>query len=180
LRAWRISGPLLVLVAVTACSPSPPPPPVDQRPVGNVTTPPLECGVVSTQAIARVLGYSEFRASGSTSADDFSHCIINRLPEPYAKAPMSIELYNPFDSTVDSLEYTKAKEKGADLPNDAMPGYSAPIKDADGSIVGAKALAWTTDGTKLLSIYIARGAPGRDHRADVIEFARQLRLLLLA
>ncbi|NRQ32959.1 hypothetical protein HII36_14070 [Nonomuraea sp. NN258] len=93
---------------------------------------------------------------------------------------MSIELYNPFDSTLESLEYTQEKDKGIDLPSGAGPGYSAPIKDADGNVVGAKALAWTQEGKKLLSIYIARGAPGRDHRADVIEFARQLRSLLLS
>ncbi|MEQ4725180.1 hypothetical protein [Nonomuraea sp. B19D2] len=93
---------------------------------------------------------------------------------------MSIELYNPFDSTLESLEYTKTKDGGSDLPSNAGPGYSAPIKDADGRIIGAKALAWTENGTKLLTIYIARGAPGRDHRADIVEFVRQLRPLLLS
>ncbi|MEU0564759.1 hypothetical protein ABZ297_05065 [Nonomuraea sp. NPDC005983] len=40
-------------------------------------------------------------------------------------------------------------------------------------------LAWHQDGSKMLSIRINQGAPGRDHQADAIEFARQLKPLLL-
>jgi hypothetical protein len=92
---------------------------------------------------------------------------------------MFIELHDPFSSTLQSLEGTKVADKGADLPNGLGPGYSAPIKDKDGNSVGAKALAWTRDGSKMLDIQIIQGAPGRDHQADVVEFVRQLRPLLL-
>ncbi|MFI7708620.1 hypothetical protein [Nonomuraea sp. NPDC049480] len=92
---------------------------------------------------------------------------------------MTIELQDPFPSTLESLNNAKARDRGADLPNGLTPGYSTPLKDTSGNIVGAKALAWTKDGTKVLAIRIARGAPGRDHRADAVEFMRQLRPLLL-
>ncbi|MGW4411569.1 hypothetical protein ACWEJ6_46610 [Nonomuraea sp. NPDC004702] len=145
-----------------------------------MTAAPLECGVVSNHAIARALGISSFRASGSTSVKNFSHCIISRFPATEKKARMSIELYDPFASTLDSLEYTKTQEDGTNLPAEIQPGFSSLMEDADGNVIGARALAWTSDGTKLLSVMIARGAPGRDHVADVIEFTRKLRPLLLS
>lgn len=147
--------------------------------MGSVTAPPVECGLVSSQAISRVLGLEKFYASGSESVTEFSHCIVSRSPNIKDKARMFIELHNPFDSTLESLEYTKTTDKGADLPSGLSPGYSAPIKDKDGDMVGAKAMAWTQDGTKMLDIQIIQGAPGRDHQADVVEFMRQLRPLLL-
>ncbi|MEV0165227.1 hypothetical protein [Nonomuraea fuscirosea] len=93
---------------------------------------------------------------------------------------MSIELHNPFGSTVDALNNAKIEDKGTDLPADASPGYSAPITDTDGNVIGAQARAWTQDVTKVLDIRIVRGGPGRDHKADVVEFIRQLKPLLLS
>ncbi|MGW7477097.1 hypothetical protein ACWGH8_00770 [Nonomuraea muscovyensis] len=121
-----------------------------------------------------------FYASGSESLAGFSHCIVTRSPSIEDKALMFIELHKPFTSTLQSLEHTKVVDKGADLPNGLGPGYSAPIKDKDGNIAGAKALTWTQDGTEMLDIQIIRGAPGRDHQADVVELVRQLRPMLLS
>ncbi|WP_346114863.1 hypothetical protein [Nonomuraea maheshkhaliensis] len=92
---------------------------------------------------------------------------------------MTVELQIPFASTLQSLELGRTRDRGIDLPNGLTPGYSAIIKDTDGNTVGAKAFAWTQDGTKMLAIHIVKGGPGRDHQADVIEFVRQLRPLLL-
>ncbi|MFI6739177.1 hypothetical protein ACIBI9_40175 [Nonomuraea sp. NPDC050451] len=144
-----------------------------------MTTPPVECGLLSSQAIGRAIGFSNFYATGSTSANDFSHCVVSKSPSIRDKASMTVELHNPFPSTMQSLENGKVRDRGVALPNGIGPGYSASIVDTDGNIVGAKAFAWTQDGTKVLAIQIVKGAPGRDHQADAIEFARQLRPLLL-
>lgn len=178
MRAWRRIA-LLVAALATATACSPPSPPVDRRPLGSVTAPPVECGLISSQAITRALGLDTFYASGSTSAANFSRCIVSRSPAIEDRARISVELHDPFASTLQSLEHTKDIEKGADLPSDVGPGYSAALKDKDGNTVGAKVLAWTQDGTKMLSIQIVQGAPDRDQQADAVEFARQLRPLLL-
>ncbi|MCP2364194.1 hypothetical protein HD597_011214 [Nonomuraea thailandensis] len=166
----------VILISAAGCSS---PPPADRRPLGSVTTPPVECGLLSNQAIGRAIGLSDFYASGSTSANDFSHCVVSKSPSIRDKASMTVELQDPFPSTLQSLENGKARDRGVTLPSGVGPGYSAAIKDTDGNIVGAKAFAWTQDGTKVLAIQIVKGAPGRDHQADAIEFARQLRPLLL-
>ncbi|MEU7746730.1 hypothetical protein [Nonomuraea sp. NPDC049158] len=83
-------------------------------------------------------------------------------------------------TSIQSLEATKASDKGVSLPNGLGPGFSALIKDEEGTPVGAYALAWVPDGSKLLSVKIARGAPGRDIRADAVEFAKQLKPFLLS
>lgn len=173
----------VALFAATSCSSSPPPPPTDRRPLGDVTAPPAEaeCGILARHAIARALGRDDFHASGSTSVAHFSYCVISRSPAFEEKgALMSIELHNPFPSTLDALQNSKVADKGTDLPADAGPGYSAPYKDADGNAIGAQARAWTQDVTKVLDIKIVRGGPGRDHKADIEEFVRQLRPLLLS
>lgn len=179
MRVWRSSAILsAALVAVAACS-SPPSPPTDRRPLGSVTTPPLECDFLSSEAISRAIGLDTFYASGTNSPKDSSRCIVTRSPSIRDKALLFIELHSPFTSTLESLENTKSADKGIDLPADSGPGYSAAIKDTDGNTIGAKAFAWTRNGSKMLEIEIIHGASGRDHRADAIEFARQLRPLLL-
>ncbi|MEU8361045.1 hypothetical protein AB0C27_34015 [Nonomuraea sp. NPDC048882] len=126
------------------------------------------------------MGRDDFYASGSASITHFSHCVISKSPALEDKALLSVELHNPFPSTIDALQNSKVADKGTDLPTDAGPGYSAPITDTDGNIIGAQARAWTRDVTKVLDIKIVRGGPGRDHKADVVEFVRQLKPLLLA
>ncbi|MGW0805549.1 hypothetical protein [Nonomuraea sp. NPDC002799] len=144
-----------------------------------MTTPPVECGLVSRQAIGRAIGLSDFYASGSSPPSAFSRCIISSLQSIEDRASMTIELQDPFPSNLESLDNAKARDRGVELPSGLTPGYSAPVKDPNGDVVGAKALGWTEDGTKVLVIKIAKGAPGRDHRADAVEFMRQLRPLLL-
>ena len=177
MRAWRTTALLAATLAtVTACTSLPP---VDHSPLGSVTALPVECGLISSQAITRALGLDTFYASGSTSAANFSHCIVSRSPAIEDRARMSIELHDPFNSTLQSLQHTKTSDKGTDLPSDIGPGYSVSIKDKDGKTVGAKVLAWTQDGSKMLTIQIVQGAAGRDQQADAVEFARQLKPLLL-
>lgn len=179
MRAWRSSVILsATLLAATACS-SPPPSPVDRRPLGSVTKPPLECDFLSSQAISRAIGLDAFYASGTASPKDSTHCVVAKSPNIQDRTLLYIELQSSFTSTPESLQNTKIANQGTDLPTDSMPGFSAAIKDTDGNTVGDKIFAWTHSGSKILAIQIIRGAPGRDHRADAIEFARQLRPLLL-
>ncbi|MEV4478044.1 hypothetical protein [Nonomuraea sp. NPDC049504] len=93
---------------------------------------------------------------------------------------MTVELHDPYPSILQSLENGKARDSGVALPDGVGPGYSAPVKDTNGNLVGGKVFAWTPDGSKMLAIQIVKGAAGRDHQADAVEFARQLRPLLLA
>ncbi|MFB9470310.1 hypothetical protein ACFFR3_12380 [Nonomuraea salmonea] len=123
---------------------------------------------------------SDFYASGSTSASDFSHCVVSKSPSITDKALMTVELHDPYPSILQSLENGKARDSGVALPDGVGPGYSAPVKDTNGNLVGGKVFAWTPDGSKMLAIQIVKGAAGRDHQADAVEFARQLRPLLLA
>jgi hypothetical protein len=92
---------------------------------------------------------------------------------------LSFELHNPLQFSLEGLERRRVADKGTALPAEVGPGYSAVLTREDGEPTGAYVSAWTTDGTKMLSIRLYLGAPGRDHRADVIEFARQLRPVLL-
>lgn len=179
MRGWRSKVILpAALIVATACAPSSPST-ADRRPLGIVTEPPLECDFLASQALSRAIGLETFYASGTNSPKDSTRCIVSKSPSIRDKAFMLVELHSPFLSPLDSLQYSKAADKGTDLPASSGPGYSAAIKDVDGNSIGAKVFAWTHNGSKMLEIQIIRGAPGRDHRADAIEFARQLRPLLL-
>ncbi|MFI6176400.1 hypothetical protein ACIA8R_12785 [Nonomuraea sp. NPDC051191] len=147
--------------------------------MGNVTADPRECGLISRDAIARVTGLDDFYTDGTESASHFAYCQVTRSPGTSEPAWMLVELRKPMATSIENLEATKASDKGASLPNGMGPGFSALIRDKAGNPVGAYALAWVSDGSKLLSVRIARGAPGRDVRADAVEFARQLRPILL-
>lgn len=167
----------VALVVATACSS--PPPPQDRRPLGTVTASPGECGLISNQAIARATGLDHFYASGTSSVSHFSYCNVSKSPDIKEPVRLSIELHDPMPFSLEGLERRRVADKGVPLPNGAGPGYSAIIRREDGEPSGAYVSAWTSDGTKMLSIRLYQGAPGRDHQADVIEFARQLRPLLL-
>ncbi|MGW4410923.1 hypothetical protein ACWEJ6_43290 [Nonomuraea sp. NPDC004702] len=166
---------LATLLIAPACSP----PQQDRRPLGNVTAEPRECGFISRAAIARATGLDDFYTDGTESVSYFGYCQVTASTSVSDPVRMLIELHNPTPTPIQNLEYTKSIDEGISLPNDLGPGFSALIKDKEGAPVGAYVLAWTPDVIKLLSIRIERGAPGRDVRADAIEFARQLRPLLL-
>jgi hypothetical protein len=168
---------LAALLLIVGCST--PPPQEDRRPLGNVTAEPRECGLISRDAIARTTGLKDFHTDGTTSVAHFAYCIVTRSPNTSEPAWMAIELRDPPAMPIQALEATRISDKGVSLPSDLGPGFSALIMDKEGAPVGAYALTWTSDGGKLLSVRIARGAPGRDKRADAIEFARQLRPMLL-
>ncbi|MEV0353253.1 hypothetical protein AB0H88_46510 [Nonomuraea sp. NPDC050680] len=172
-----LSASLAALLIMAGCSS--PPPQQDRRPLGNITAEPRECGLISRDAIARATGLDDFYADGTTSISHFAYCQVTRSPDTSEPAWMLIELRDPMDTSIQSLEATKLSDKGVSLPTDLGPGFSAAIKDKEGTSVGAYALAWMPDGSKLLSVRIARGAPGRDIRADAIEFAKQLKPFLL-
>lgn len=175
-RPWT----LLLIVAIasaTACSPSSPP--EDRSPLGAVTASPGECGILSQQAITRATGLTEFSTSGTKSPTRFKYCVVSKPADTKEPVRLEIELHPDLAFSLDGLERRKVADKGAALPAGAGPGYSAIIRGEGGQPRGAFASAWTSHGTKLLSITLYQGAPGRDHQADVIEFARQLRPLLL-
>ncbi|WP_219500148.1 hypothetical protein [Nonomuraea ceibae] len=135
--------------------------------------------MLSADAIARVTGLSTFYASGTGAVENFSHCVVTKSAESSERVRLEIELDDPAVPSVQELENAKAADKGVSLPGELGPGYSAILKDADGRPSGAYVSAWTSDGTKTLSIRLYQGAPGRDHQADVVEFVRQLRPVLL-
>lgn len=166
---------MVVTLASSACS-SPPPP--DTRPLGNVTAQPQECGLISRQAIARAIGLDGFLASGSRPGERFDRCIVSKPQSDDLGAELSISLDDPSALSLEELESTKQHDHGVDLPADLGPGYTAHYEGKKG--LSTYAYAWTPDTRRRLSIYITPGAQGRDHRADVIEFVRQLRPILLS
>lgn len=170
---------LIILVAgTTACSPSPQT--QDKTPLGSVTASPGECGLLSSQAITRATGLTDFYASGTNSPTHFQYCVVSESVNAKAPKRLEIELHDDLAFSQEGLERRRVTDKGVTLPAGVGPGYSAAIKGKDGEPLGAYVSAWASHGTKLLSVTLYRGAPGRDHQADVIEFARQLRPLLLA
>ncbi|NRQ36665.1 hypothetical protein HII36_33245 [Nonomuraea sp. NN258] len=164
------------LVMVTSCSAATP---RDQRPLGSVTAVPQVCGLISKDAIGRATGLTRFSASGSEPGGPFKLCSVIEEPDQGEGSRLLIEIYEPPPTSLQGLENTKAHDNGSELPEGLGPGYSALIQ-RDGEVVGAYVYAWTPDVRRLLSIRITHGAPGRDHRADAIEFLRQLKPLLLA
>lgn len=174
-----ISISVLTAAILVAAACSSPPPPKDQRPLGTVTASLGECGLISKEAIARATGLDDFYASGTNSVSHFSYCVVSKSPDMKEPARLSIELHDPLQFSQEGLERRRVADKGVALPNGVGPGYSAVIKGEDGEALGAYVSAWTPDGAKMLSIRLYQGAPGRDHQADVIEFAKQLRPVLL-
>ncbi|WP_155128964.1 hypothetical protein [[Actinomadura] parvosata] len=165
---------MVVTLAGSACSSSPPP---DTRPLGDVTAQPQECGLISRQAIARAIGLDDFLASGSRPGERFDRCIVSKPQSDEPGAELSISFDDPSALSLDELESTKQHDRGVDLPTGLGPGYTAQYEGKKG--LSTYAYAWTPDARRRLSIYITPGAPGRDHRADAIEFVRQLKPILL-
>ncbi|GAA1739216.1 hypothetical protein [Nonomuraea bangladeshensis] len=166
---------IAVLLAAPACSFSPPP---DNRPLGDVTAKPQECGLISRDAIARATGLDDFLATGSRPGERFDRCIVRKLQSDEIGAELSITFDNPSSLSLEELEGTKQHDHGVDLPADLGPGFTAQFEGKDG--LRTYAYAWTPDTRRRLSIWITPGAPGRDHRADAIEFVRQLKPILLS
>ncbi|MFI6995676.1 hypothetical protein [Nonomuraea wenchangensis] len=176
MRSSALSALLIaVALATTACDSAPP---ADTKPLGNITAKPQECGLISRQAITRATGLHDFLATGSRPGDPFSRCIVRKLQSDEMGAELSITLDNPSALSVAELEGTKKADHGVDLPADLGPGFTAQFEGKHG--LSTYANAWTPDARRLLTIWITPGAPGRDHRADAIEFVRQLRPILLS
>ncbi|MGW4411775.1 hypothetical protein ACWEJ6_47685 [Nonomuraea sp. NPDC004702] len=174
----RTSALLIVWMAgMTACSPSPLV--QDRTPIGAVTASPRECGLLSDQAIKRATGLTHFYASGTNSSTRFQYCVVSESANAESPKWLEVTLDPYLAFSREGLERRRVIDKGVALPVGVGPGFSAAIKTKDGEPLGAFVSAWATQGTKLLSITLYRGAPGRDHQADVIEFARQLRPILL-
>ncbi|MEU8361233.1 hypothetical protein AB0C27_34980 [Nonomuraea sp. NPDC048882] len=142
-----------------------------------MTAQPLECGLISRQAIARVTGLDDFLATGSRPGERFDRCVVRKQGGDDIGAELSITLDDPSALTLEELEGTKQHDRGVDLPADLGPGYTAQIEGDNG--LRTYAYAWTPDTRRRLSIWITPGAPGRDHRADAIEFVRHLKPILL-
>ncbi|MEV1169193.1 hypothetical protein [Nonomuraea sp. NPDC049784] len=143
-----------------------------------MTTQPQECGLISREAIIRATGLQDYSASGSQPGESFERCVITQTQSQKLGAQLSIELHNPSPFTVEELESTKRIDKGTDLPAGLGPGFTARTEGKNGP--STYAFAWTDDARMMLSIWIVPGAPGRDPRADAIEFVRQLKPILLS
>ncbi|MGR6914168.1 hypothetical protein ACU635_07945 [[Actinomadura] parvosata] len=142
-----------------------------------MTAKPQECGLISRQAIARATGLDEFLATGSRPGERFDRCIVRKLQSADLGSELSISIDDPSALSLDELEGTKQHDQGIDLPAELGPGFTAQFEGKNG--LNTYAYAWTPDTSRRLSIWITPGGPGRDHRADAIEFVRQLKPILL-
>ncbi|MFC5824984.1 hypothetical protein [Nonomuraea insulae] len=143
-----------------------------------MTAKPQECGLISRQAIARATGLDGLLATGSRPGERFDRCIARKLHSDDIGAELSITFDDQSSLSLDELEGTKQHDRGVNLPADLGPGFTAQIEGKNGP--STYAYAWTPDTRRRLSIWITPGAPGRDHRADAIEFVRQLKPILLS
>ncbi|MEV4079281.1 hypothetical protein ACGFJC_42410 [Nonomuraea fuscirosea] len=176
MRASFLAPVLLTAAAVmSACTSTQPPP--DTRPLGDVTASPQECGLISREAIVRATGLKEFDASGSEPGKPFSYCLVTDPQNQTREALLSIQFDDPSALSLQELESTKKHDRGVDLPSGLGPGFTAEFEGKAGP--STYAYAWTPDTRRRLSIWITPGAPGRDHRADAIEFVRHLKPILL-
>ncbi|MFG1617992.1 hypothetical protein ACGFI3_35015 [Nonomuraea wenchangensis] len=176
MRATFLGPSLIAAIAVvSACTSSPPP---DTSPLGEVTAGPQECGLISKQAIIRATGVEEYETSGSEPGKPFSYCIVTDPQDEERGFLLSVKLDNPSALSLEELQNTMKHDRGVDLPPDLGPGYTAEFESKNGP--STYAYAWTPDTRRLLSVWITPGAPGRDHRADAVEFVRQLKPILLS
>ncbi|MCK2213452.1 hypothetical protein MF672_006545 [Actinomadura sp. ATCC 31491] len=166
---------LMAMAMASACTSSPPP---DTRPLGNVTASPQECGLIAKRVIIRATGVEMYEASGSERGGPFSYCVVTDPQHDDRGSLLSIQLDNPSALSAEELANTKKHDHGVDLPPGLGPGYTANFDGKNSR--NTYAYAWTSDASRLLSVWITPGASGRDHRADAIEFIRQLRPVLLA
>jgi hypothetical protein len=169
---------LSVLVAGGACS-SPAMPP-DIRPLGNVTSTPRECDLISAKAIKLATGLDDYTAYGTKmdSAQRFASCTVREDLTPGAKRGLLIELFDPSENDAEDLANTKLSTRGKDLPNGLGPGFAGRRKNAQEETI-AFVYGWTSDYKRLLVVSLLEGAPGRDSLADATEFFRQLKPALL-
>ncbi|TYB68853.1 hypothetical protein FXF51_10110 [Nonomuraea sp. PA05] len=167
-----------ILVLATACSPSPAPPP-DNRPLGDVTAAPRECGLISADAIRIATGFKGYTAVG-TKMDQgrFASCSVAQDLTPGGDLGLVVEVFDPSPNDAEDLENTKLSTRGSDLPGELGPGFSARRKNAQDRTI-AFVYGWTPDYRRLLTISIIENALGRDSLADATEFFRQLKPHLL-
>ncbi|WP_219511054.1 hypothetical protein [Nonomuraea ceibae] len=166
------------LSLLAACTSSEPPP--DTRPLGNVTQAPLECDLISANAIQIATGLDDYKAFG-TKMDmgrRFESCTVSEKPDQEDDQGLMIEVFEPSPTSPEGLENTKVSAQGKDLPGGLGPGFAARRKNEQDQTI-AFVYGWTPDHKRLLSINIMEGAPGRDSLADATEFFRQLKPILL-
>ncbi|MEV4364418.1 hypothetical protein [Nonomuraea sp. NPDC049625] len=174
---------LLAAGLLTACSASPsspPPPAPDTRPLGDVTTAPKECDLISRQSIERATGLSDFTVQKYMS-DDGKHldsCYIYTKPRNKSGYRLRIEIDNTSPLPLSDIERIKASSDGVDLPAEAGPGFTFTLMES-GVKYESAGWAWARDGSSMLTVTLAETPSNRDPQKDAAEFIRQLRPILL-
>ncbi|MGW4797393.1 hypothetical protein ACWEPC_33740 [Nonomuraea sp. NPDC004297] len=173
---------LLATGLLTACSASPTSPSSpapDTRPLGDVTTAPQVCGLISKQSIERATGLSDFTVQKYMS-DDGKHlesCYIYTNPRSGSGYRLRIEIdQDPLP--LKDIERIKASSDGVDLPADAGPGFAFTLVEF-GENYETAGWAWARDGSSMLTVTLAETPSNRDPQKDAAEFIRQLRPVLL-
>ncbi|MFI9590337.1 hypothetical protein [Nonomuraea sp. NPDC052265] len=148
--------------------------------LGNITTAPRECDLISANAIMVATGLNEYHAFG-TKMDmgrSFESCTVTEMSDAEHNQGLLIEVFDPSPDDAEDLENTRQSMNGTDLPGGLGPGFAARRKNAQDQSI-AFVYGWTADYKRLLSVNIMEGAPGRDSLADAVEFFRQLKPILL-
>lgn len=173
---------LLAAGLLTACSASPSSPPspaADTRPLGDVTTAPKECGLISKQSIERATGLGDFTVEKYMS-DDGKHldsCYIYTKPRNKSGYRLRIEI-DTSPLPLSNIERIKASSDGVDLPADAGPGFTFTLVES-GVKYETAGWAWARDGSSMLTVTLAETPSNRDPQKDAAEFIRQLRPIVL-
>ncbi|MEV5889289.1 hypothetical protein [Nonomuraea fuscirosea] len=169
-----------ILVLAAGCSTTGASPP-DTRPLGNVTSSPRECDLISAEAIRIATGLTDYKAFGTKTdmGRHFESCTVSKKSGAEDGEGLLIEVFDPSPISPEGLENTKKIAQGNDLPGALGPGFAARRENAQDQRI-AFVYGWTSDYKRLLTINLVEGAPGRDSLADATEFFRQLKPLLLA
>jgi hypothetical protein len=180
MRTAPLTTALLAGLALTAACSSTPAPSPDNRPLGNVTSAPRECDLISARTITLATGLKHYTAYGTKmdKGQRFASCSVHEEPGQEDKRGLLIEVFDPSSDSAEDLENTKTVSQGNDLPATLGPGFTARRKNDENQTI-ASVYGWTPDYQRLLTVSIAEGAPGRDSLADATEIFRQLKPVLL-
>ncbi|GAA1023334.1 hypothetical protein Aple_084340 [Acrocarpospora pleiomorpha] len=166
-----------MVMLVAACTQQ-----ADNRPLGDVVVRGAGCELLAEQAVRLSTGVENLRFDGQlVHGQPFPECEVHEKLDDVSEGDLllAVDLQEPVTNTAEQQVSSRLKEGLPSIPADIGKGVSGSIRDShDDQVIGI--FAQTFLGTRLLTIEIYKEAPGRDRRADAIEFLRQLRPVLLA
>ncbi|WP_214108319.1 hypothetical protein [Acrocarpospora catenulata] len=167
----------LMVLLVAACSQQP-----DNRPLGDVVLRGAGCELLAEQAVRLATGVENLRFNGQlVHGRPFPKCEVYEKLGGVSEGDLlfAVDLQEPAMNTAEEEVSSRLKNGFPPIPADIGKGVSGSIRDSDDDqVIGM--FAQTYRGTRLLTIEIYKEAPGRDRKADAIEFLRQLGPVLLA